>query len=132
MNAETRQHTHIHVSTYLGFFLKVLGWHLPGMSWGPSHFDTASVHYLRNGPAFFGFLLGLHYSCFCSFCQLFFDFSAASCKFSFSAKTILNLFAVFSSFLSSKLNFLPFAANLQGFSRVGSNLADRVGSGRVS
>ena len=29
-------------------------WHLRG-----SHFDTASVHYLRNGPTFFGFLLGL-------------------------------------------------------------------------
>ena len=38
--------------------------------------------------------------CFCSFCQLFLDSSAASCKFGFSANTILN----FSRF------FLPFRA----------------------
>ena len=50
--------------------------------------------------------------CFCSFCQLSLDFSVASCKFGFSAHTILNLFAIFSSFLYRKLNFLPVAANL--------------------
>ena len=42
---------------------------------------------------------------------LFLDLSAASCKLGFSANTILNIFAIFSSFLSGKLNFLPFAAN---------------------
>ena len=35
---------------------------------------------------FFGFLIGLCCFCFCSFCQLFLDLSAASCKFGFSAK----------------------------------------------
>ena len=44
--------------------------------------------------------------------RLFLDLSAASCKFGFSVNMILNFFAIFSSFLSSKLNFLPFAANL--------------------
>ena len=48
-------------------------WHFRG-----SHFDTASVHYLRNGSAFLWFLALPYYFCFCSFCQLFLDFSAAS------------------------------------------------------
>ena len=64
-----------------------------------------------DSPAFLRFVAPPYYFCFCSFCKLFLDFSAASCKFVFSADTILNFFAIFSSFLCSKLNFLPFAAN---------------------
>ena len=41
---------------------------------------------------------------FCSFCQLLLDFSAASCKFGFSAKHDFEPFRDFSSFPCSKLN----------------------------
>ena len=91
------------------FFLKVLGWHLPGISGGPTSTPPPCIT-CGTVQLFFCFLLSLYCFCFCSFCQLFLGFSAAYCKFGFSANAILNLSAIFSSFLSSKLN-LPFPSN---------------------
>ena len=65
--------------TYLDFLLEALGWCIPGIS----------------GVGRSSFSFSPYYFCFCSFCQLFLDFSAASCKFVFSANTILNFFAIF-------------------------------------
>ena len=64
-------------------------------------FDAASAHYLRNGPAFFSLSsCSASLFCFCSFCQLCPNFSAASCKFGFSAytNTILNFSSFFLHF----------------------------------
>ena len=46
------------------------------------------------------------------FARCFLTFQLLPANFGFSADTILNFFAIFSSFLCSKLNSLPFAAKL--------------------
>ena len=91
-DTQLRTSTRATINILTNFFpLKVLGWCIPGISGVGLHFGTVQL--------FVGFLLGLYCFCFCSFCQLFLDLSAASCKFGFFANTILNLFAIISSFL---------------------------------
>ena len=54
----------------------------------------------RTVQLFFDLLLCLIIFVFARFASCFFYFSAASCKFGSSADTILNSFAIFSSFKS--------------------------------
>ena len=65
-------------------------------------YSRALVYLLYFFTSSFGFLLDLYCFCFCSFCQLLLDLSAAPYKFGFSAYMIMNFFAIFFSFLSSK------------------------------
>ena len=85
--------SHLHRLTFLDIFAEsawlVHPWHLRGRT---VQLSCGTVQ------LFFGFLLGLIVLYFCSFCQLFLDLSAASCKFVFSANTIFNFFAIFSSY----------------------------------
>ena len=76
------------------FLLRVLGWCIPEIS-GVGLLTERSSFSLFSRSALIVF-------CFCSFCQLSLDLSAASCKFGFSANTVLNLFASISSCLFSK------------------------------
>ena len=62
------------------FLLKVLGWCTPGIPGGPTSTPPSCIT-CGTVQLFFHVLLRL----FCSCCQLFLDFSAASCKFVFSA-----------------------------------------------
>ena len=62
---------------------------------------------------FFDLLLHLIIFVPARFASCFFTFQLLPAnKFGFSANTIMNFCAIFSSFLCSKLNVLPFAANL--------------------
>ena len=106
----------------------MLPWHLRGR--------TVQVITCGTVQLFFDFLLRppcYYFLLFCSFCQFFFcillvlpvfffysarfarcflTFQLLPANLVFLPNTILNLFAIFSSFLCSKLNFLPFPANL--------------------
>ena len=114
------------------FVLKAFGWCFPGISGvrrsglllaERSSFSLISCSARLIIMFFYSACFASYFFLFCSFCQLFFFYSArfASCFLTFQLlpanlvflpNTILNLFAIFSSFLCSKLNFPPFPANL--------------------
>ena len=115
------------------FVMKALGWCIPGISEvgrsrlllaeRSSFFSLISCSalliiiffYFAHLPVIFCYSARFasdYFFLFCSFCQLLLDFLLLHANLLFLPNTILNLFATFSSFLCSKLNFLPFPANL--------------------
>ena len=93
------------------FLLKVLGWCTPGISGGPTSTPPPCIT-CGTVQLFFDFLLRQIIFVSARLASCFLTFQLLPANGVFCHNTILNLFAIISPFLYSKLDFLPFVANL--------------------